>query len=768
MLCFGWNEWEFWNLGLFVGFGRKKRKMETNGETASLGAQYGEERGAGGKLRKPTRKPPATPYARPAAPSQADGAQQRRWLSKLVDPACRLISGGASLFFPSFFSKSPLAINPDTEDHIHDNQVSETGVQEDDNGDDQNCIKNHEMSRTTGVVGPSTAADVSESISDLVRHKQDKRSDAADDDGLSEIECLLKGKKFSRQVMVIDFSDEVNRLMQIINSRAAELPNVEQEKKYQIIAAEGETKGAVASHGIINTPSDRNQRDLHGSVWKTSTPLPRSMPDEVGASPIDIAKAYMGSRTLETGSSSKGMTLKDERSLFYGAEFASKPFIPSPSPKPSACWPGAMLQDEGDLLTPKSQIGRFGLHNFPRTPYSRTIFSKSKSKLMHAQGDNDKWMRPPTSLPTFETPIYGEEKSRSIELEGNHGSVGPIRRSRHKLGTQTPFRGSRFIESSSVGPSKVENSNISQGFLPAFKKNFEPGGTSSGSRFQSVDRKKNQSFEVGVPAVHPQSSQIARTILEHIDRNPPTPKDKSEELKLTFAWKNSISSSVPSVDRNGQKSQNSLLNVKGFDSHKILNQDSQNKPAQENSDKGNSLFTVSRQENTVKVVDNVGNPRSDVFFSNGGGVSQIRNSHEGTTIAPSQALNLKKMPAASGTKPVLSNISIDKPNSKWAFSSDQSSGFTFPVSTTSEVLSEPPTPSIMPSFSASSQQQPKDGSAVPSYTFGSMNPMPSLAFSFPSTSSASIQNDTSDIKFSFGSDEPRLSFGSIKKDAICY
>lgn len=105
------------------------------------------------------------------------------------------------------------------------------------------------------------------------------------------------------------------------------------------------------------------------------------MPDEVGASPIEIAKAYMGSRTLERGNSSKGMILKDERSLVYGAELASKPFIPSPSPKPSACWPGAMLQDERDLPTPQSQRGRYGLHNFPRTPYSRTIFSKSKSKV---------------------------------------------------------------------------------------------------------------------------------------------------------------------------------------------------------------------------------------------------------------------------------------------------------------------------------------------------------------------------------------------------
>ena len=105
------------------------------------------------------------------------------------------------------------------------------------------------------------------------------------------------------------------------------------------------------------------------------------MLDEVCASPVEIAKAYMGSRTIETGNFSKGSVPKDDRSLLYGSEFATKPFIPSPTPKPSAYWPGSMVQDQRDYLTPQTHRGRYGLHNFPRTPYSRTIFSKSKSKV---------------------------------------------------------------------------------------------------------------------------------------------------------------------------------------------------------------------------------------------------------------------------------------------------------------------------------------------------------------------------------------------------
>lgn len=72
--------------------------------------------GVGGKLRKPTsRKPPPTPYARPE-----QNQSHRRWLSKLVDPAYRLITGSATRLLPYLFSKS-LPSNalpsPGDEDH---------------------------------------------------------------------------------------------------------------------------------------------------------------------------------------------------------------------------------------------------------------------------------------------------------------------------------------------------------------------------------------------------------------------------------------------------------------------------------------------------------------------------------------------------------------------------------------------------------------------------------------------------------------------------
>ena len=89
---------------------RAETQMERTTETApSYSTQDPEttERGAGGKLRRqPPRRHPATPYSRP----QQNQSLRGRLLSKLVEPAYRLIAGGATSIFPSLFSR-PLTID---------------------------------------------------------------------------------------------------------------------------------------------------------------------------------------------------------------------------------------------------------------------------------------------------------------------------------------------------------------------------------------------------------------------------------------------------------------------------------------------------------------------------------------------------------------------------------------------------------------------------------------------------------------------------------
>jgi hypothetical protein len=314
---------------------------------------------------------------------------------------------------------------------------------------------------------------------------------------------------------------------------------------------------------------------------------------------------------------------------------------------------------------------------------------------------------------------------RSDALDSEYGSVGPMRRIRHKPLGKYSSGGSAYFRTPLDGPSQVENSYASEGISPAVKKNLELGGTRSTSKPQSLYSKPHSS-EVAVPTVHPHTTEMARKILEHIDRNPPTPKDKSSELKLAATWKKPESSNVTNATSNES---NTLPNSGYFGFSK--NKD-QNNYARRSEDRRNSHFKVPPQ---------------------------------GSTFAATDAIN-KGSSTSSTTKPVLPSISINKPESRWPFTSNNSSGFTFPVSSSGV---EPPTPTIVPSFSGSGVQQPKEGPAVPSYSFGSQRSNPALVFSFPSTSSATVREDALGIKFSFGSDEKaRLSFSSFEKDAICY
>ena len=102
--------------------------------------------------------------------------------------------------------------------------------------------------------------------------------------------------------------------------------------------------------------------------------------DEIGASPVDIARAYMGSRTKEVGLTSANITLKNEK-WELTSEFPSKPFMPSPLPKSPICWPGAVTQNSQGYSTPQNQKSAYGIRSFPRTPYSRTMYTKSKPKV---------------------------------------------------------------------------------------------------------------------------------------------------------------------------------------------------------------------------------------------------------------------------------------------------------------------------------------------------------------------------------------------------
>ncbi|KAL6961853.1 hypothetical protein U1Q18_043743 [Sarracenia purpurea var. burkii] len=152
---------------------------------------------------------------------------------------------------------------------------------------------------------------------------------------------------------------------------------------------------------------------LAGKTWLVK--------EVVGASPVDIARAYMGSRVSEVGTGSKRIVSKDETGLLQSDEFAS-PLIPSLSSKSSLGWPGATVQDQHGYLTP--QNNRYGLHPFQRTPYSRTIYSRSKPELTRSQVDKKRYLNIP-STPRLQpqNPLFQQEQSVSCrEGEFDHNT----------------------------------------------------------------------------------------------------------------------------------------------------------------------------------------------------------------------------------------------------------------------------------------------------------------------------------------------------------
>lgn len=91
----------------------------------------------------------------------------------------------------------------------------------------------------------------------------------------------------------------------------------------------------------------------------------------------------MRSHTSELVPSAYSTMSKSERALYRGDDIqpnSSNPQGPQPLSRPSTYGPGPIVQDQQGYATPLGQRGSFGLQKFPRTPYSRTIYSSSQSR----------------------------------------------------------------------------------------------------------------------------------------------------------------------------------------------------------------------------------------------------------------------------------------------------------------------------------------------------------------------------------------------------
>lgn len=187
-----------------------------------------------------------------------------------------------------------------------------------------------------------------------------------------------------------------------------------------------------------------------------------------------------------------------------------------------------------------------------------------------------------------------QAKSRSSTGDGDYGSVGPIRRVRNKFSIGTPWKFDNFPPL--AGPSQREKTNLPLASLPTYRKNIDDTGTSNTLEPRWADDRP-QSLDIGVPTIPRHSSQMARKILEHLDRKIPTPKEKYAELKLATSWKKDIPSDFVSVGDAAIPRENM---------EKCGNADT----AHLHESGGTSSFKLQPERSTIRIADPVGKKTS--------------------------------------------------------------------------------------------------------------------------------------------------------------
>lgn len=134
--------------------------------------------------------------------------------------------------------------------------------------------------------------------------------------------------------------------------------------------------------------------------------------------------------------------------------------------------------------------------------------------------------------------------------------------------------------------------SLSKGFLPSTEKKLEHGETSNVSKYSPEEPLVGGSESEFQNLNHSSSSEAVRKILEHLDRNKPTPKEKAAELKFATAWRKTpdemASDTVP-------KGNISSLQFGELGSHKNASFVSQKIPKL-NNDSSNANFPVQFQE----------------------------------------------------------------------------------------------------------------------------------------------------------------------------
>ncbi|KAM5550631.1 hypothetical protein ABKV19_027131 [Rosa sericea] len=373
-----------------------------------------------------------------------------------------------------------------------------------------------------------------------IEQSTDPRSTSAGD-GFTSVEQILMQKTFTRP--------EINRLKELLHSRADDIPIENQEKRSEVLPSM-----AVVSHEreeFAKTPL----QDKSANSNPVSTPVvSTTVLDEDVASPVELAKAYMGSRPSKVSPSMLGLR---SQALYEDSHISSSVTFPSKSPLMSVVprFSSNGAAPENGFATPRSR-GRSAIHSMARTPYSRV---QTRSTFKGVGSTVDTYGVPSSSSQSIweqsqpSGSKQGALKRRFSVLDNDIGSIGPIRRIRPKpnllssRGLSSPISTEAF-----QNPSSSTRRPLLLG---------QPKHTLAKASSENGDNAVPSTSFSTVPS---QSSKAASKIFEHLDKIT-SPKEKSSEPKILTVRDRSPTKLSPSMLR-GQ----ALKSLEDVDSSKFL------------------------------------------------------------------------------------------------------------------------------------------------------------------------------------------------------
>ncbi|KAF4354057.1 hypothetical protein F8388_002457 [Cannabis sativa] len=502
--------------------------------------------GAGGKFRKkPFRKTThSTPYDRPPTvfrnPNNGGG-----WLSKLVDPAHRLISSSAHRLFSTVFRKRITQPQPQP-------QPPSSPLRP-----EANCEARNTQQETV-------ATDSSGAQKGAI-DQSDGPSNNSSREELTELEQILQQKTFTRQRLI----SEIDHLTALLHSRTVGLAVENKEKKPEVIPLK-EVGSADRQEAFTTTSVRGNMIESEGLPKTTllenmtgsqfvSTPVVNSTVLEGDAtSPTDVvelAKSYMHKRPISPLMSGfQSQAGKENSSAMYTRNLTSPMKLPVTPLVPRTS--GHVEARENGFITPRSR-GRSAIYSMARTPYSRIYQTTS---LKNVENAVDVYTGPSSSSQVapdqnlLSRSKQGSSKRRSSVLDNDIGSYGAIRKIRQKPNLLSPRGLSLPVSGSPFGSAGSQNSS-SSALKPSFgepRRNFFKPSTDNGENVVS---------NTTVPF---KSSEMASKILQQIDKLV-SPKEKSSQSKVHASMDKLPSKLSPSMLR-GQ----ALKSLDDVDSSKIF------------------------------------------------------------------------------------------------------------------------------------------------------------------------------------------------------